>query len=693
MKVSEIMSSEVYSLYTSQSLRDAARLFLEKRIDGTPVLNDEGEIVGLLGKSHLYRAIADGHNIDGLVIHYMERKVQTIDIEEEVSKLEGLSYGRLPVVHDGKMVGMVTKTDVSAALFKMLHTVSQEIHAVIDSAHNAIVSIDSNGCINILNQPAERIFELKREEVIGKPLTDFMPQSNLVDILKTGKSDAGRRFLYKDKILISNRTPLKIGGKITGAVAVLQDISELETISKELKYTREIKEEVDAIIRSSFDGIYVTDGNGKTLMINEAYSRITGINASDVVGKNMRDLVASGVYDRSATLLVMERRETVTLTQEIKITGKTILVTGNPIFDKEGNLFRVVTNVRDITELNLLKQEVKEAQRLSLQYQEQLRKMKVQGCEKYVVNSDKSRDLLDLILRLGQVDSTVLIQGESGVGKEGIAEILHNNSLRRKKPFIRINCGAIPENLLESELFGYEAGAFTGAQKGGKMGLFEVAHGGTLFLDEIGELPMFLQVKLLRAIQEREINRVGATQPIKIDVRIIAATNRDLWDMVVRNQFRKDLYYRLNVVPVTVASLRERREEIPALISHFMDIYNKKYGLNKSLHQKALKQMLEYEWPGNVRELENVIERSIVTTQEQEIMEINSVVMATQPTLELAIQSNLGLKEAVESLEKHLILETIERMGSTRKTANALGVSQPTIVRKAARYGIRLGAD
>jgi len=693
MKVSEIMSSEVYSLYTYQNLRDAARMFMDKRIDGAPILNNEGEIVGLLGKTHLYRAIADGLNFDELIVNHMERQVQTIDLEEDVSKLEGLSYGRLPVVHNHKMVGMLTKTDVSAALFQMLDTVSQEVNAVIDSAHNAIVSIDADGYINIFNRPAERIFEISKEEVIGRFFPDFLPQSNLMEILKSGNSEASMRFIYKDKILMSNRTPILINGKIAGAVAVLQDISELENISNELKITCELKEEVDAIIRSSFDGIYVTDGDGKTLMINEAYSRITGIKAQDVVGRNMKELVETGVYDRSVTILVMERRETVTLTQEIKITGKTILVTGNPIFDDKGNLFRVVTNVRDITELNLLKQEVKEAQRLSLQYQEQLRKMKVQGCEKYVVSSAKSRDLLDLVLRLGHVDSTVLIQGESGVGKEGIAEILHNNSLRRKKSFIRINCGAIPENLLESELFGYEPGAFTGAQKGGKMGLFEVAHGGTLFLDEIGELPMFLQVKLLRAIQEREISRVGATHPIKIDVRLIAATNRDLWDMVAQNQFRKDLYYRLNVVPVTVPSLRERMEEIPALISHFLDIYNKKYGLNKSLHQKALKQLLEYKWPGNVRELENVIERAIVTTQEQEIMEINSVVMATQPTLELAIQSNLGLKEAVESLEKNLILETIERMGSTRKTANALGVSQPTIVRKAARYGIRLGAD
>jgi PAS domain S-box-containing protein/TyrR family helix-turn-helix protein len=427
-------------------------------------------------------------------------------------------------------------------------------------------------------------------------------------------------------------------------------------------------------------------------MINEAYSRITGIHSSEVMGRTMHELVKAGLYDRSVTSMVMEERKPITITQEVK-TGKTVLVTGNPIFDEQGELFRVVTNVRDITELNNLKQEVEQAQRLSTHYKEQLHRIKMEGCDRYIIKSRKSKDMLDLVLRLSQVDSTVLIQGESGVGKEMVADILHTNSLRKNQPLIRINCGAIPETLLESELFGYEPGAFTGAQKGGKMGMFEIANRGTLLLDEIGDLPMPLQVKLLRVIQERELTRIGGSHPIKVDVRLIAATNRDLWQMVISNQFRKDLFYRLNVVPVMVAPLRERKEEIPDLVNHFVELFNKKYELCKSLDEKAMRSLLDYNWPGNVRELENVIERAMVTCSENIIPEIqlpNSGAYRILDESTNEFQGDMTLKEVIDGVEKRVLEDYLHRYGSTRKTANALGVSQPTIVRKAARYGICL---
>ena len=486
---------------------------------------------------------------------------------------------------------------------------------------------------------------------------------------------------------MSNRTPVIVNGKTIGAAAVVQDISELEQISQELQSTRELKEELDAIINSSFDGIYVTDGEGKTIRINEAYSRITGIRADEVLGKTMSELVESGVYDQSATMLVMERREPVTISQELR-TGKSILVTGSPIIGENGQLRRVVTNVRDITELNCLRKELDQAMGLQMHYEERLSRYQV--LDKYVIRAQKSRDLIDLVLRLGQVDSTVLIQGESGVGKEMIAEILHSNSLRKDKPLVRINCGAIPENLLESELFGYESGAFTGANKGGKIGIFEVAQHGTLFLDEIAELPLHLQVKLLRVIQEREMTRVGGTTPIKVDVRLIAATNQDLWELVNKNLFRKDLYFRLNVVPITVPPLRERKEEIPALAAQFVRQFNQKYELNKSLDPKVIDKLIAYNWPGNIRELENVIERTLVTHSGDIIDDValpddsRAYGKSSQSS-----QSTQPLKEAVEALERQMISGALNTYGSTRKAARALGVSQPTIVRKAARYGLQ----
>ncbi len=332
---------------------------------------------------------------------------------------------------------------------------------------------------------------------------------------------------------------------------------------------------------------------------------------------------------------------------------------------------------------------MEQAHSLTAHYQDQLKKHKIS--DKYVMRSQKSRELVDLVLRLGKVDSTVLIQGESGVGKEVIADILHSNSNRKDKPLVKINCGAIPASLLESELFGYEPGAFTGAKKEGKMGIFEIAHKGTLFLDEIGELPLQLQIKLLRVIQEREIVRVGGVKPIPVDVRIITATNRDLREMVKASEFRKDLFYRLNVVPVTVPPLRERKDEIPALISQFMHVFNSQYQLNKRLDSEVLQAFMRYDWPGNVRELENVIERAVVTCPDDVIgLEYCFPLGSADGDISTSDdqEDEENLKIAVENLEKKLITRALNNYGTTRKAAEVLGISQPTVVRKAARYGI-----
>jgi len=689
MIVKEIMTASPISLTGQITLREAARVLIERRIDGVPVVDEHGKLLGLVTKSHVLRSVANGSNLDVCLAEIMEKNVITTTVDADLYSLNALDVGRLPVVDQhNNLLGIVTRSDLARVYYNSTKDLERELSAVLNSVHNAIVTVDETGNVRIFNRAAEKIFGLPAEDVVGRPLTELLPSSKLADIVQTGQAAVSQKIVYNDRTLISNRTPINVDGRTVGAVAVVQDISELEHISQELQFTKNLMEELDAIIESSFDGIYVTDGDGRTIRINEAYSRITGIHADEVIGKTMQELVEEGVYDQSATVLVMERNQPVTISQEVK-TGKSVLVTGNPKFDDNGRLTRVVTNVRDITELNNLRQELDLAQELKQHYQEQLSKYKV--LDKYVWRSQKSLDLIDLVMRLGQVDSTVLIQGESGVGKEIIAEILHSNSLRKDKPFVRINCGAIPESLLESELFGYDAGAFTGAKKGGKMGIFEIANQGTLFLDEIGELPLLLQVKLLRVIQDKEITRVGGTKPIKVDVRLITATNRDLWEMVMKNLFRKDLFYRLNVVPVMVPPLRERREEIPVLAAHFMHLFNKRYGLNKRLDQTIMTQLLNYDWPGNVRELENVIERAIVTSPCDVIKHMclgSAADNSGSECYETHIYAPAKLKTAMEKLEKQMIQNALNKHGTTRKAAEELGVSQPTVVRKAARYGI-----
>jgi len=291
----------------------------------------------------------------------------------------------------------------------------------------------------------------------------------------------------------------------------------------------------------------------------------------------------------------------------------------------------------------------------------------------------------------------VLISGESGVGKELIGEIIQRNSIRSKGSFVKLNCAAIPENLLESELFGYEPGAFTGARRDGKPGLFEVATEGTMLLDEIGDIPLHLQVKLLRALQQKEIFRVGGTRPISIDVRIIAITNRNLEEMVKGGEFREDLYYRLNVVPIHVPALRERREDIPLLVRHFLAKFNQRYNLKKSITPETIELMMTYSWPGNIRQLENLIERLIVTTSTEEIdiQHLPVYFMQSDPGgagnshQPISVNSIIPLKKAVESLERQLLEKTFSVTSSCYKAARLLEVDASTISRKATRYNIK----
>ncbi|MEQ8237182.1 MAG: sigma 54-interacting transcriptional regulator, partial [Syntrophomonadaceae bacterium] len=355
---------------------------------------------------------------------------------------------------------------------------------------------------------------------------------------------------------------------------------------------------------------------------------------------------------------------------------------------------RVVCNVRDITELNLLRQELEKVQGLTQHYENQLRTLQMQynGSEKLVVSSAKMRKLLEMVIRLAAVDSTILITGESGTGKELIAEIIHSNSSRHDKPLIKVNCGAIPENLLESELFGYEGGAFTGAKKEGKPGYIELAAGGTLFLDEIGEIPLNLQVKLLRFLQSKEIIRVGGSSYHNIDVRIVTATNRELLDMVQKKQFREDLYYRLNVVPVNTPPLRERKEDIPTLVAHFMGLYNRKYHMDRKIAPEVIDIFMQYDWPGNIRELENLIERLVVISPgdiiRREDLPAHLIDTIGVNSSFILVSGILPLKEAVESVEKQLLEKVYNKSLTTRQMAKELEVDASTIVRKAAKYNI-----
>ncbi|MFZ5645917.1 MAG: sigma 54-interacting transcriptional regulator [Bacillota bacterium] len=572
MKVVSFASINPVSLNEKESLKAAAVIFLKHGIDGAPVINEKGSIVGILTKTHLYRAIVNGISFDAQVELMMKRDIKTIKTDRPVEEAWQMAWdyniGRLPVVDEaGKLVAMMTRTDLVQA-FEMLY---HDLNAIINSSYDGIVVVDEHG-----------------------------------DPVK-----------YNDAL---RKLVLSMDDQNTGS-----DFSIDQLISK----------------------------NGLKTAIKD---------------------VSLQALDKKRPISFIKRFGSF----------KEILLTANPILSKKNSMvFRVMVNCRDITDLTNLKNELQTSKELTEVYQLELEKLRSQWLGHNIVcNSQPMRKVIDLTLRVAKVDSTVLILGDSGVGKEVVAGLLHRASHRCKFPFIRLNCGAIPENLLESELFGYEGGAFTGARREGKPGMLELANKGTLFLDEIAELPPALQVKLLTVIQERVVTRLGGTKPIQVDLRILAATNRNIYSMVEQGLFRADLYYRLNVIPIVIPALKERKEDIPFLVSHFLQKFNEKHHQTKSIDPGAMDILYHYPWPGNVRELENLVERLVVITP-GDIIEARDL-----PINVLNKGSTFGINGLFSLSEKEIITELYHRLQSTRKVAEALGISQATVVRKMKKFNI-----
>ncbi len=696
MIVGNFMNKEVIVLDLNTTLYEAAGIFLQNEIDGAPVV--DGKImIGLFTKTHLIRAMHARDDLHRPVKDYMTRKIRTVKPEEEILDIDISSTGRYPVVDEsGQLVGIITKSDIMIALSEIVTEISGQMETVINSAYNPIVAIDKEGYINIWNRAMEKMSNQKAGEVLGRFISNIVPESNLLSVIKSGRREFGVKLKVGDKPTITNRAPIITNGEITGAVAVLHDLSEVEAISRELEYVKALNAEMDALIDSSYDGLYITDENAVTIRTNKAIKRVTGMEEEAFLNKSMQQLVDDGILSRSATLISMETRAPATTTLTT-ITGRTLLVSATPIFDEKGKIYRVITNVRDISELNMLKQKLEQMEGLKQHFEFQVKQIKVKESGELVFKNKEMENIVYQAVKVAEVDSTVLLSGESGVGKEVIAEIIKKNSARKEGPFVKVNCAAIPENLIESELFGYDSGAFTGARKEGKPGLFEVANTGTLLLDEVGDIPIYLQVKLLRALQEREIIRVGGTEPIKIDVRIIAITNKDLASMVENGEFREDLYYRLNVVPIMVPPLRERRDEIPLLIKHFIDNFNRRYNLTKRVDSALIDILMKYEWPGNIRQLENFMERLVVTSScevltPQHLPEFFlKVGYGGGRGLDQAVSVNkiIPLRDAVEYVEKQLLEKTFAIANSCGKAASILEVDASTISRKASKYGIK----
>lgn len=455
---------------------------------------------------------------------------------------------------------------------------------------------------------------------------------------------------------------------------------------QKIDYFAVLSENLEVILNHIDDGIYISDKFGNTVWVNDVYEDVTGISRSDVMHRNLYDLQREGLFSVVLNPEVVRTKKRVQAAAQLK-NGKHVVINAKPILDKNGDVELVMAFNRDATHINKLNTLIQDQEELISSVTQHI--ATIQGAlapeTQPIIGDAHSREALELLRRISKSGANFLLLGETGVGKDVFAREAHKFSPRHEAIFLKVNCGGISEHLVESELFGYAPGSFSGADPRGKMGYFEAANGGTIFLDEIGELPLNLQSRLLWVLQDKEIVRVGANDPIKVDVRIIAATNKDLEEEVRQGRFREDLFYRLNVASITVPPLRKRPKDIALLLDHFIGYYNKQYGKQIALSEDVLDQLQAYSWPGNVRELKNFIENTIITSKYHTISmrEIPDHMRAGAPAIPDDIEIPMGdYKEMVAAFEYQLLTRAIREHGSVDRAAKALKMDRSTIFRK-----------
>lgn len=581
------------------------------------------------------------------------------------------------------LVGLLHDKD---QFIQMIREESHKQQFIFNAVDEGMIGIDANGIINFFNKSAERMTEFSLSEAKGKHINEVIPKSELVRIFETGRTEVNKELILSNgtKIVTSRFPIIDEKGERIGAFAVFKDITEIVNLAGEITNLKEVQTMLQAIIQSSDDAISVVDEEGKGLLINPAYTRITGLETEDIIGKPATTDISEG---ESIHLKVLQMRKPIRgVNMRVGPLKREVIVNVAPII-VNNRLKGSVGVIHDITEIRTLMKDLDRARSI------------IRTLESKYTFDDILGDSPEMQLSIEQAKLaaktpvTVLLRGESGTGKELFAHAIHSASERKFNKFIRVNCAAIAEHLLESELFGYEEGAFTGTKQGGKRGLLEEANHGSIFLDEIGGLSGNIQAKLLHVLQENEIVRVGGTKPIPIDVRVIAATNIHMEKAMLEGKFREDLYYRLNRMPIQIPPLRNHRQDIPAIADRLLMKLNQEYGRNvEGISEVALQRLRIYTWPGNVRELENIISRGMIFMHPSEsVLEDHhlplSMMENQEPETNLPAQEILPLADQMERLEKEILSSTLKKAkGNKSKTAKYLGISLRTLYYKLEKY-------
>ena len=607
----------------------------------------------------------------------------------------------------------------------------EHLNTIFDAVFEGVMITDSSGIIRLINKTAQRLHMGGEIPAIGVPLSDCSPHDwvEVKRVLASGQAQTGRTLVLPEAEVLVNRLPLFSHEKVIGVVSTMQDISMFEGIVQQLAGYRLLHDELESILEQYGDAFVVVDRQGIVLRVNSAYERLAVLGRQSIIGRNVNQIRrdAAGVIPLVNEVLHKQIRG---VSHVMQPDGGNLLVTATPAFNERGDLLMVLVRIQNLTQISLMQEQFiprETAAPVSEGSEDDEEIQQICAASGIVVRSRAMNRVVRQALKVSQVESSVLLQGESGVGKSMLASLIHAHSPRKKHPFVVINCGAIPEALMESELFGYEKGAFTGAAPQGKIGLIEAADKGTVFFDEIGELKYPLQVKLLEVIEKKSFIRVGSTKRISVDIRIVAATNRDLEQDVEAGTFRKDLFYRLNVIPLRIPPLRERREDIQAMTLEILSQYNTRHKTEKTISPSVMRWLMHYPFSGNMRELVNIMEWMLVMGEgntlglydlpaslQQELgidtpahapeetgspplSETSQPVSSPPSTIkekeEVSPESILPLKEAMRTLEEQYIRDAIRCCGTLQKAAQALDIHFSTLWRKMVQYGIQQGKN
>lgn len=746
MYIKDIMTRNFKVLRPDDTLYTAAKIIRNYRLNAIPVTTTDNTLIGIFTRSNFLDALMSGYTLNDRITEIYTRKVLSV-IHEEMPYDEVVSVTKSSLVSTGvvvdnkeRVVGLFTKQDMLITLFQQEEKYNAELKAVYRAIPHGLISVDSNGTIKIFNPAAEKILGYKKEHALNTNIRNIIQYDNLQDVLKHGKIITGHKYTFNNAVTLLNCVPILGENGTEGAIIIFQDITDIEKTVHELESINRLYQILKIVLDTAYGGIVAINEEGKILFINDAYIDFffesvkiplyedkNSIAGNKKIKNMLKGRHIEEIFPDSRLLKVLKTGNPEINSVET-FRGIPFVVSRLPVI-KDNKILGAVGKIifKDAHQLQDLVSQVKELNNRVQYYRKELKKARDKQYSLEFNNivgiSNCMNKLKNDAFTVARGNSNVLICGESGTGKELFARAIHQASIRKNEPFVKVNCSAIPENLLESELFGYDPGAFTGAAKNGKQGRFEMANKGTIFLDEIGDMPLSMQSKLLHVLQEQRFERVGGTSTIQVDVRVISATNNDLEEKIQKGEFRADLYYRLKVIQLNIPPLRFRKEDILPLTYSFLEKYNRIMNVNiKNISYEAMQILQNYDWPGNVRELENTIERALNFASQgtlrkehlppEIIAKTTSSVSTSIPDplttpemhtippaskeinekgdyLETPFEKNYSYYSHKQLAEKEAILNAINQArGNKTKAAQKLGISRSWLYEKMKRLGI-----